>query len=109
MNWFAGTNGSHGRDQASQQEKVWRDPAEEARVGRDLFLDDLIEDRPILVERPSDSRLIDRPGDRIPQSRPERRTAAASRAAAGSPVGNDLPRRSNRARSRFPELSWVDA
>jgi hypothetical protein len=76
MNWFAGTNGSHRRDQASQQEKVWRDPAEEARVGRDLFLDDRIEDRPILVERhpvvgPSIVRAIAYPGpDRSGEQQP---------------------------------------
>jgi hypothetical protein len=57
MNGFAGTNGSHGRDQASQQEKVWGDPVEEAGSGRDVLLNDRIQDRPILVERPSHGRL----------------------------------------------------
>jgi hypothetical protein len=34
MNGFAGTSSSHGWDLASERQKLWGDPAEEAAAGR---------------------------------------------------------------------------
>lgn len=109
MNGFAGTNSSHGWDRASERQKLWGDPAEEAGAGREVLLDDRIDDRPSLVEQPSHGRLIDRQGDPVPRPRPQRRIAEASRAAAGAQsatlfLGGRVVRG-----SRFPKLSWVHA
>jgi hypothetical protein len=108
MNGFAGTNSSHGWDRASERQKLWGDPAEEAGAGRDVLLDDRINDRPSLVEQPSHGRLIDRQGDPVPRHRPQRRTAGASRAAAGAQATMFLGDRVARG-SPFPKLSWLYA
>jgi hypothetical protein len=109
MNGFAGTSSSHGWDLASERQKLWGDPAEEAAAGRDVLLDDRIDDRPRLVEKPSHGQLIDRQGDPVLWPRPQPRTAEASRAAAAAQsatifLGGRVARG-----SRFPKLSWVDA